>query len=319
MIDIVIPAYKAEKTIERCLNSIAMQTIIDDCMVTIVSDGDGVDYNRYSYLIPEGRFRVIECAENGGPGDARQVGLDNATGTYITFIDADDTFGSCYALEGLRRDLDANPNVVLVAGNFFEEHSNFTFIPHPNDLIWMFGKLYRRKFLVDNDIHFLKGSRSNEDNGFNTTIRLIADQTQIHFTQNCVYYWMYSENTITRANNADYTYNASFPGYVDNMIFAIERGREINPFSPAIGEWTVQVMCQLYVYYVETLARAPQYAERNLEYVKKFSPLFFSYHIPKKAVDNIMAKVLKGCYTNNRLDGIVPNLTFEQFLDAVRV
>ena len=94
-IDVIIPAYKAQNTILRTLSSIALQTELPNIEVTIVNDADGIGYKQFVDMFsPYMSIREIVMPENGGPGDARQYGLDNTKNELITFIDADDTF-SC--------------------------------------------------------------------------------------------------------------------------------------------------------------------------------------------------------------------------------
>ena len=143
-IDIIIPAYKAQESIEKTIASIAIQSMKDEVIVTIVNDCDNNDYskviNRYSDLLD---IREIRLEENGGPGVARQYGIDNTNCPYFTCIDADDTFAGAFAIEVLYKNLIQDSNAACCIGSFMEEHEELQFVPHVQDLIWMFGKLYR--------------------------------------------------------------------------------------------------------------------------------------------------------------------------------
>ena len=105
MIDVIIPAYNAHETIIRTLASIAMQLNRKEVQVTIVNDG-GRDYhelvNTFSNIL---NIKEISYDENRGPGYARQFGLDNTKGDYVTFIDADDTFMDALSLINLSKPL----------------------------------------------------------------------------------------------------------------------------------------------------------------------------------------------------------------------
>jgi len=89
-ISIIIPVYNAEKLIVECLSSIQGQTLPDwECIC--VDDGssdNSVDVIN-GFAENDARFRLIR-QENGGPGVARNTGLDAAKGRYYTFVDADD-------------------------------------------------------------------------------------------------------------------------------------------------------------------------------------------------------------------------------------
>ena len=90
MISIVVPVYKVEKYLNRCVDSILNQTYTDfECI--LVDDGSpdkcGQICDEYAEL--DKRIRVIH-KENGGLSDARNVGIDAAKGEYILFVDSDD-------------------------------------------------------------------------------------------------------------------------------------------------------------------------------------------------------------------------------------
>ncbi|MGN1164816.1 MAG: glycosyltransferase family 2 protein [Lachnospiraceae bacterium] len=91
MISIIIPIYNCEKLLPRCLESILIQDYID-YEVLLVNDGsiDGSAMVCKEYVAKSsGKFRYFE-KQNGGVSSARNIGLDNAEGEYICFIDADD-------------------------------------------------------------------------------------------------------------------------------------------------------------------------------------------------------------------------------------
>ena len=90
MISIIVPVYKAEKYLSRCVDSILGQTY-KDLEVILVDDGspDGSGVLCDAYAAKDSRVRVIH-KENGGVSTARNVGLDAAGGDYISFVDSDD-------------------------------------------------------------------------------------------------------------------------------------------------------------------------------------------------------------------------------------
>ena len=90
LISIIIPVYNAENYLEQCLNSIKNQTY-KNFEVIIVNDGskDNTEVICKRFSEDDSRFRYF-TKSNGGVSSARNFGLDNANGHYITFIDGDD-------------------------------------------------------------------------------------------------------------------------------------------------------------------------------------------------------------------------------------
>lgn len=89
-LSVIVPVYKAEKYLERCVDSILAQTFMD-FEVLLIDDGspDGSGDICDEYAFKDTRVRVFH-KENGGVSSARNLGLDNIRGDYLTFIDADD-------------------------------------------------------------------------------------------------------------------------------------------------------------------------------------------------------------------------------------
>ncbi len=89
-ISIIVPVYNVENYIRRCIDSLLAQTFTD-IEILLIDDGSkdtsGAICDEYALI--DGRIRVIHKT-NGGVSSARNVGLDNAAGTYIMFCDPDD-------------------------------------------------------------------------------------------------------------------------------------------------------------------------------------------------------------------------------------
>ena len=197
---------------------------------------------------------------------------------------------------------------------------------HEQDMIWMFGKLYRRSFIEKYKIRFHETSRANEDNGFNTIIRLIAnDLEQIAFIPAHVYYWHESPNSITRANDCQYSYGSSdrdsFYGYVENMIFAIKEAKKRNPYNGLITMWAVSCMLNIYEYYIECVGRAPKHADANFSWCKRYYNEIYK-DIEEDISDEILAQhyndVMRNAYAGDKLNGIIPCMSIYEFLNKLK-
>lgn len=96
MISVVVPVYKVEKYLDKCVQSILAQTY-ENFELILVDDGspDNCPQMCDEYANRDKRVRVIH-KENGGLSDARNTGVSIAEGDYVTFIDSDDYVNSKY-------------------------------------------------------------------------------------------------------------------------------------------------------------------------------------------------------------------------------
>lgn len=325
-LSVIIPCYKAHKTIERCLHSICSQSIIDDLEVIMVNDccpeGD------YSSVIKKfGQFvsiRETKLDVNGGPGLARQKGIDVCNTPYIAFIDADDTFNGSLALEQLMTVMESNPANVCVSGTFLEMHTAMECVPRQEDMVWVFGKMYKKEFLDKYGIRF-NATRANEDTGFNTKVKLLcganAERENLIFYHNPVYIWHEKKDSITRVNNCQYSFDQSFCGWTDNMIEVIQFCRGIMPFNSEVDKQCLGFLLNLYRYYIETIGRNPIFAEQNWEYVKKYYNTVYK-SIEDKVTPEIMTQMYSECmaggYATGSMMGIIPALSITEFMNKLK-
>ena len=100
LISVIIPVYKVEQYLPRCVESILEQTF-QNWELLLIDDGspDCSGLICEEYAKKDSRIRVFH-KENGGVSSARNLGIDNATGEWITFIDSDDYIQPGF-LEGL--------------------------------------------------------------------------------------------------------------------------------------------------------------------------------------------------------------------------
>ena len=90
MVSCIIPVYNTEKYLPRCIESVLAQTFVDWEML-LIDDGstDASGSICDEYAASDSRIRVFH-KENGGVSSARNVGLDNMRGEWVTFVDSDD-------------------------------------------------------------------------------------------------------------------------------------------------------------------------------------------------------------------------------------
>lgn len=90
LISVIVPVYKAEPYLQRCVDSIRNQTY-SNLEIILVDDGspDRCGEMCDAFAKEDKRIRVFH-KENGGQSSARNLGLNNMTGTYVGFVDSDD-------------------------------------------------------------------------------------------------------------------------------------------------------------------------------------------------------------------------------------
>jgi len=97
IISIIVPIYNVEKYLEKCINSLLLQDIDVEYEIVLVDDGStdksGLICDKYDAI--HDNIRVIH-KKNGGLSDARNVGVMNSSGKYITFVDSDDYVSADY-------------------------------------------------------------------------------------------------------------------------------------------------------------------------------------------------------------------------------
>lgn len=91
-VSVIIPVYNVEKYLSRCLDSIVSQDFAGPYEVLIIDDGSTDNSSKIASLYKEKYPHLITLfsKENGGLASARNIGLDNAKGGYILFVDSDD-------------------------------------------------------------------------------------------------------------------------------------------------------------------------------------------------------------------------------------
>lgn len=163
-VSIIIPVYNGEQYIVNCLNSIRRQRDIS-IEVVIINDGStdaSIDIiEDYQQKYSDDIEIRIYSQNNSGQGAARNAGIEKANGRYIMFLDQDDTLVEKILLKMLS-DIEKTDADILIGGYQRvldgvvkrrvrlqqEEWSKYR-------IVAPWGKLYRRDFLINNNIRFM--------------------------------------------------------------------------------------------------------------------------------------------------------------------
>ena len=131
-ISVIVPVYNVEKYLRRCLDSLVNQTF-KDFEVILVNDGSP-DNSQSIIDEYQSKYPFIKSLkkENGGMSSARNMGLDNAVGEYIAFVDSDD-YVEVFFLEKLyNRAIETNSDVVICNYHALNEEESRTINCHMN-------------------------------------------------------------------------------------------------------------------------------------------------------------------------------------------
>jgi len=112
-ISIIVPIYNVEEYVEKCIKSLINQTYKN---IEIILVDDGSTDSSYDickkYSETDSRINLIH-KENGGLSDARNVGIENATGEYITFLDSDDWLSYNYCETMIKEINETKADIVM--------------------------------------------------------------------------------------------------------------------------------------------------------------------------------------------------------------
>ncbi len=132
LVSVIVPVYKVEKSLNRCVESIVGQTYFN-MEIILVDDGSPDNSGELcdEWASRDSRIRVIHKA-NGGLSDARNVGAAAAKGVYVCFVDSDDYVARdfCEALVRLMRENDAELAICGVA----DVYADHTDVPSEQDV-----------------------------------------------------------------------------------------------------------------------------------------------------------------------------------------
>lgn len=191
MISVIIPIYNAEKYIESCVNSIISSGVGIDYEILLINDGskDGTaklcDNLKKQYPLVVKVYHV----PNGGASKARNFGINEATGEYVCFVDADDTvtgdYLQCVAKYAPKADITfwgfdridvaqgksvtLIPEKSLISGRVQDIESGILYLlknEHANFFGFTWSKVFRRDIIVNNNIRFNENLKIKEDEIF---------------------------------------------------------------------------------------------------------------------------------------------------------
>lgn len=185
-VSVIVPVYRVEQQLLRCLESLRMQTL-QGIEVLLVDDhgGDNSMSIARQYIVIhqlESAWNLLQTPQNSGPGMARNVGIAAAQGEYVAFCDADDwvepTMYETLYLQAQEHNADISSSAAMLdfpngdhqimtnpqvpAGKLSVKNRKYILARYVSNFTTM---LFRRDWLLSNQLCF-PNSRSGEDSCF---------------------------------------------------------------------------------------------------------------------------------------------------------
>ncbi len=236
-ISVIIPCYNVGDYIERCLKSLLAQTVGTDkmeiiCVDDLSTDGTLSILERYRDEYPD-LIRVIHLSENGRQGRARNIALNEATGTWIAYVDSDDWVEPDYLKHMYDISTRTEEDVQIVtcgydrddgrAGLSFAERGisddngweykhirvdsvsdRISFVRNRVLDYAVYSKLIRRSFLIENEITFPEGL-AYEDIYWGGLLNMYA--SDVCLTDRKLYHYFINPNATILSAGGGYHYD----------------------------------------------------------------------------------------------------------------
>lgn len=214
LVSVIVPCYKVEQYLSKCVDSILCQTY-SNLEVWLIDDGSPDNCGKIcdEYALKDNRVKVVH-KPNGGLSDARNVAIDKATGEWITFVDSDDYVAEDYVetLYRLSKQFECEVSVACFS-TFYEGQK-----PKMSDQVCVeeqmspmaaveqmfyqkkfdtsaWAKLYHRK-LFEKGIRYPKGLLYED---LPTTYLLMLESKGVAFTNKVIYYYLLRSSSIEGA------------------------------------------------------------------------------------------------------------------------
>ena len=216
-VSVIVPVYNAEKYIKRCLDSILAQSF-RDFEVLLIDDGSTDNSGKIcdEYALNDNRIRVIHN-ENCGVAASRNVGIKEAQGDYIAFVDSDDYIESDMLEIMVARAEKYNSDIVM-CNYFTDEGGKITkaqmsykevydgadvvknellylyYTDYHNGLYSLWNKLIKKSIYYSNDIFFDESLKRGEDAWF--VFQCLKHCKRVDCIPEAFYYYYQNQSSI---------------------------------------------------------------------------------------------------------------------------
>lgn len=213
LVSVIVPVYHTSgMALQRCVNSILEQTY-SNLELLIVDDGNPDSFQHHFQLMENSDTRIkVLHQKNGGVSAARNMGIENASGKYICFVDSDD-FLDCSFLTKMVRAIENNDIAICGVEDqyyptrtqwcdrrfFFSQPSLFNKVQYVNFSV---NKLYKAELIREYNVRFPPNVKLGEDAFF------LADYydhcTSFQIIPDLLYHYVYSSSSAVRTYQEQY-------------------------------------------------------------------------------------------------------------------
>lgn len=229
-VSVIVPAYNAEKYIDKCLDSLVNQTL-KDIEIIVVNDGSTDKTQTIINKYAKKYKNVVSIEkENGGQSSARNIGINNATGEYISFVDSDDfvelnTYDSL--LEYMEKDYDIIIfDYKIIYSNYIESLKTCFCLDHDNvsekeyllcPAVSPCNKIYKREYLKKCEFKFPEKIIYEDYASIPT---LVLNNPKIGYVEQFLYNYIQSDESTMRTMEYKTKYEDLFPAteYLYNKL-----------------------------------------------------------------------------------------------------
>ena len=244
---IIVPVYNVEKYLSKCLDSLLVQTF-SDFEIIVVNDGSPdnsqVIIDRYAVQYPAKIKAFIK--ENGGLSDARNFGIQHATGEYLLFVDSDDYVHPDMLAKLWEEICNNHPDVIgfhyssvknnvpvetvrcPVFSNLSGEEAVITFVNAAHSFHTAWAYAYRTQYWSQSGFSFMRGIYSED---FALTPLVLLRANSVSCIDFVAYNYVLSEGSIMRTRTPQQIRKLAqdlLTAY-DHLIAAIEKEPAKNP------------------------------------------------------------------------------------------
>ena len=271
IVSVIVPAYNAEKTIDKCLDSLLNQTL-KEIEVIVINDCSTDDTLKKLKSYDDNRLVIINNKSNLGPAASRNKGLDKATGKYIGFVDSDDYVDkSMYKtmVESMKKDVDlvCCSRYNIIGGNKKPIiNENKTDNPHEFSKTSNYNvdKLFKKEIIDKYNLRQPENYKYAEDFAFNIRYKYYAHKMVI--LPDPFYYYIYdSEGSITN------TYNKNIVGIIDVLSDTMDFFKKEDKFE----EYYDELFNVSKGFYFRRVREFKRFNDKKLK--KEFVDKFFDY------------------------------------------